>query len=97
FPMPNGDVWIATARGGLLRWHDGRLRAVQPESSDPVPQSASVSQVFADSAGGVIAVRGNELWKIDDGGNQHISSTPIMEQHRLADFTRWVERGRVMT
>jgi signal transduction histidine kinase/ligand-binding sensor domain-containing protein len=97
FPMPNGDVWIATARGGLLRWHDGRLRAVQPESSDPVPQSASVSQVFADSAGGVFAVRGSELWKIDDGGNQHISITPILEQHRLADFTAWVERGRVMT
>src|SRR5215218_6493024 len=25
FATPDGDVWIATARGGLLRWHDGRL------------------------------------------------------------------------
>jgi signal transduction histidine kinase/ligand-binding sensor domain-containing protein len=96
FPMPNGDVWIATARGGLLRWHGGRLRAVHPEGKDFVPQNASVSQVFADPAGGVIAVRGSELWKIDEAGNpQLVPPTPTIEQRRVADLAAWANRGRV--
>lgn len=98
FPMPNGDVWIATAHGGLLRWHEGRLRAVLPENEDTVPQSANVSQVFADGTGGIIAISGSDAWKIDGNAKpQRISLTPALEQQRLADLAAWTDRGRVMT
>jgi signal transduction histidine kinase/sugar lactone lactonase YvrE len=98
FPMPNGDVWIATAGGGLLRWHNGRLRPAFPESKDVVPQSASFSQIFSGVNGESIAIRGTELWKIDDAGNLHpIPLTPTLEQQRQVDLDAWTERGRVMT
>jgi ligand-binding sensor domain-containing protein len=64
FAMSDGDLWIATARGGLLRWHDRRLSSVWADS----PEAAAVTQVVSDGRGGVLIVRGEELWRVDVGG-----------------------------
>jgi signal transduction histidine kinase/ligand-binding sensor domain-containing protein len=62
FTMPNGDVWIATVRGGLLHWHDRRLRSVWTDTADGTP----VSQIAALDEG-VLIVRGDELWRARSG------------------------------
>src|SRR4051812_33338455 len=69
FGLPHGDVWIATARGGLLRW-DGAHLALVWEDADPaagagpIPQ---VIQVIGDGAGGVWIERGDELFRAGAG------------------------------
>ncbi len=66
FALESGDVWVATTRGGLLRWHGGRLTQVWADLS--VTPAPNVSQVVPDGRGGVLIVRVPELWRAAGAG-----------------------------
>ena len=78
FALNDGDVWVATARGGLLRWHGGRLARVWQEADAAVPaaQVVEVSQVVGDGSGGAYIARGAELWRAADRTPQLAERTP---------------------
>ena len=84
FGQENGDVWVATTRGGLLRWHGGRLAKVWKDLT--VTLAPSVSQVVKDGRGGVLIVRAAELWRAaGDAAPVLAERTPEVEERLRAD------------
>ena len=61
FAEKSGDVWVATTRGGLLRWHGGRL--VQVWADLHVTPAPNVAQVVPADGDAVLIVRGAEVWR----------------------------------
>lgn len=83
FATANGDVWVTTTRGGLLRWRGGRLTRVWKEQS--VTSPPRVTQVADDGRGGVLLVRGTEVWRAaGDAAPVPLEQTPdVAERLRL--------------
>jgi signal transduction histidine kinase/ligand-binding sensor domain-containing protein len=65
FALASGEVWVATWRGGLLRWKGGRLSSVWEDAPASVP-STHISQVLQVRQVGaeVIIARGDQIWKV---------------------------------
>lgn len=66
FALPNGDVWISTPRGGLLRWREGRLRVVWKDADAAVSQN-DIEHVTTVMPGTWIE-RGKEMFQVTGGG-----------------------------
>ena len=93
FAEENGDVWVATTRGGLLRWHAGRLAEVWKDLS--ITPAPSVSQVVAEARGGVLIVRAAELWRaVGDATPVLAERTPEIEELLRCDAEASPVRAR---
>ena len=93
FAEKNGDVWVATTRGGLLRWHAGRLAEVWKDLT--VTPAPNVSQVVADGRGGVLIVRAPELWRAaGEAAPVRAERTPEVEERLRADAEASPVRAR---
>ncbi len=78
FALPNGDVWIPTARAGLLRWDGCRLHEAWEEADATVPAARIVHgwQVVSDGAAGAYLERGEELFHAGrDGALRPVEKT----------------------
>ena len=91
FAEPNGDVWATTTRGGLLRWHAGRLTRVMEETDGRVV----LTQVLPDHAGGATVARGTELWLVrEHAAPTLLVHTPELDERLRQDAIFWAEKGR---
>lgn len=89
FATADGCVWITTSRGGLLRWHRGRLARVWEEGT------SLVSQIADDGRGGVLIARGTEVWQsIDDAPPQSVAQTPDIAEHLRLHAAASPQRAR---
>jgi signal transduction histidine kinase/ligand-binding sensor domain-containing protein len=79
FALRDGSVWIATNRGGLLRWHAGRLAELLPEADPDMPPGriASVSALVEDETGRVWLARGAEIFRSE--GDRFLPAPPAPE------------------
>lgn len=70
YPLENGEVWVTTSRGGLLRWFRGRLSLVWPDVSgdSQKPQLLPAMQVIQHDKR-VWVERGAEVWRSTPDGN----------------------------
>ena len=70
FALPGGDVWIASTRGGLLRWDGHRLHEVWEDADATVPVSriVQVTQVVSDHGADALIERGDEVFRGESGG-----------------------------
>jgi ligand-binding sensor domain-containing protein len=64
-PDATGALWLATAGGGLMRWHDGSLIPVPP---DGPPRNTPVATILLDADGTMwVGTGGDGLWRLRDG------------------------------
>ncbi len=94
FPMPEGDLWITTSRGGLLHADPrGALREVWPDV-DPLvgPAIVDIITVASDGRGGALIRRGKDFYGSRNGASpQVISATEEIEaalQRATEAYTR---------
>ncbi len=98
FPLPNGDVWVTTHAGALLRGRGARLTEVRLDAASVEPPSGAagiVSQVAPGDAGEIFIVRGSETWLI--AGNHPprlIQRSPEVETLLAADAEATASHGR---
>jgi signal transduction histidine kinase/ligand-binding sensor domain-containing protein len=93
FPTPDGDVFAGTDRGGLLRWHAGKMHRLLPETS---AGGAGITQVIAEG-GGVIALRGAEAWLVPRRGEaRSVERTKDLDERLAQDAESWTEKGRLV-
>jgi ligand-binding sensor domain-containing protein/signal transduction histidine kinase len=83
FALPDGSVWIATSRGGLLRWDGRSLREVWADADPAVPSRdlSHVHAVMSDGQGGTWLVRRLEVFHVS--GNAPpllVERTPELEE-----------------
>ncbi|MHA3774024.1 sensor histidine kinase [Verrucomicrobiota bacterium sgz303538] len=100
FPLPDGTVWVATGRGGLLRWGGRRLSKVWDEAELEVPfnQIPQVLQVVSDGRNGAYIVCGTEVWHVSPPRvPEPVSRTPEIEDRLRKDAQEWGKRGRPLT
>ena len=74
FALPGGDVWIASTRGGLLRWDGRRLHEVWEDADATVPVSriVQVTQVVSDRGADALIERGDEVFRTESGGTPRL-------------------------
>lgn len=93
YPHANGEVWVATTRGSLLRWRQGRLQEVRLPSVGE--DTTAISQVVPGRSGEVYAVRGAEVWQISDQQVQPVHErTPALEMLLAKDLGERRMHGR---
>ena len=93
FALENGDVWVATTRGGLLRWHGGQLAQVWADLN--VTPAPNVSQVVPDGRGAVLIVRAPELWRAaGEAAPVPAERTPAIEELLRRDVEAAPVRAR---
>ena len=92
FALPSGDVWIATNRGGLLRWDRKRFVTIW-EDWDPATEGRPeyVTQVASDGAGGTFIERGDKaFYFVGSGPPRPLEKTPeLVEKLRAAVAAQW--------
>jgi ligand-binding sensor domain-containing protein/signal transduction histidine kinase len=83
FALPDGSIWIATSRGGLLRWDGQDLREVWADADPAVPARdiSHFQSVVNDGRGGTWLVRRVEVFHVS--GNvapRAVERTPELEE-----------------
>lgn len=97
FPLPDGTVWVATGRGGLLRWDGRRLSKVWDEAELEVPfnQIPQVLQVVGDGRNGAYVLCGTGVWHVSPPRvPELVNRTPEIEGRLRKDAEEWEKRGR---
>ncbi|MGN6642046.1 MAG: sensor histidine kinase [Verrucomicrobiota bacterium] len=82
FSMPNGDIWVNTAKGGLFLWHDKRFRVVWPDDDQLTTGSLirDVDKVVQDGEGNVFILAGVDVWKCaGDAAPIRVEHTPAID------------------
>lgn len=97
FPLTNGEVWVTTTSGVLLRGRGTRLDEVPlPASADGEP-AGSISQVVSGENGDVFVLRGAEVWQIaGEKSARGAERTAALENLLQQDAAAEPGRGRTV-
>ena len=83
FALPDGSVWIATRRGGLLRWRHGHSSLVWQGADEEPTTGQIIREVFSDGAGGAFLLSEDTTFHAQgDDPPRALSQTPEW-QHRI--------------
>jgi signal transduction histidine kinase/ligand-binding sensor domain-containing protein len=90
FALQNGEVWISSARGGLLRWDGSRLGVVWEDAGANTQAPRIITQVADDGGGGAFIERGDEVYHATGPSRPRLlERTPeLVEKLRVAVLTQ---------
>lgn len=93
FTPADGNVWVATSHGGLLRVDDGHLNSVLEDAPAASPGHPVTRLITVDGA--VYFTSGSQVWVLTEGARQAVSPVPAEVATALdADARLQQARGR---
>jgi ligand-binding sensor domain-containing protein len=85
--LGGGDVWVTTARGGLLRWQGGRLQSVWNDLETGSRQAVQITRLISDGADGLLIVRPGEVWRARGTAlPERLENSPALETRRQEEL-----------
>lgn len=94
FATSDGAVWFSSSKGGLLRIEGSSSKVVFPDHQ--AGEAPQFTQLMESPAGGIVALRGNEVWRITAKGTEQLNPPDPADLAALrADAEKRSREGRI--